>query len=272
MVVSAHLSDPDWPELTEVFNHAFGDYDIPLSLTEEQLKSHMDAVSFSKTDSMGLFDEGTLVGFLFVGRRGTHAWDGGTAIIPSYRGRGLAHTLVKETIAHLKKMGCTSFLLEVLKTNERAIKLYRAHGFEVRRTLFCYKHSCSDVRQNSSSLTLAEEKRPFDAINPFEPSWQNANDSINIGSYTHATIKDNGTIIGSAAYNKSTGSIAQIVLNPPFHTTDYLKETIITVAHHLSGNEVRMINVDGEDTKLQQAFEALGFELFTTQYEMERVL
>lgn len=272
MVVSAHLSDLGWPELTEVFNHAFGDYDIPLSLTEEQLIGHLEAVNFSKADSMGLFDEGKLIGFLFVGRRGERAWDGGTAIIPSYRGRGLAHTLVEKTIAHLKQMGCTSFLLEVLKTNERAIKLYRSHGFEVRRTLLCYKGERASVTQRPSSLSLVEENRPFDAINPFEPSWQNANESINTGSYTHATIKHNATVIGSIAFNKNTGSIAQIVLNPPIHTTEFLKKAIISTAHHLGGNEVRMVNIDERDTKLQRAFEQLGFELFTTQYEMERPL
>jgi [ribosomal protein S18]-alanine N-acetyltransferase len=50
-------------------------------------------------------------------------------ILPDYQGLGLAETLLKESLARVKRNG-HQVKLEVHKSNERAIKLYKKHGFE----------------------------------------------------------------------------------------------------------------------------------------------
>ncbi|HPY12007.1 MAG TPA: GNAT family N-acetyltransferase [Sphaerochaeta sp.] len=272
MVVTASLSHMDTETLTPVFNRAFADYDIPLSLTHAELKAHLDAIDYSREDSMGLFDRGALVGFLLIGRRGSAAYDGGTAIIPSHRGRGLSHLLIEATAAHLKEQGCTAFTLEVLSTNTRAKELYLKHHFEETRTLSCYQAARQRLVSLPTMVDIEESDAPFTASHRYPPSWQNQNRSINAGGYTHLFLRRSGSFIGSAASHRMRGSIAQIVLNDEYNDTEIMKEVIIATAQAMESKMVRIINIDERDTVLSSALDALGGERFALQSEMVRQL
>lgn len=271
MVVTAPLSGIGYEELTPTFNAAFADYDLPLSLSPAELKAHLSAIDYSADDSMGLFDQGRLVGFLLVGRREVAAYDGGTAIIPSHRGKGYAHTLIEATATHLKDRGCTSFILEVLHTNTRAKALYLKHGFVEGRTLYCYERSLP-LEELSHSVKLHIEETPFTAENRFTPSWQNQNRSIAQGGYTHASYRKDSIPIGSVAFHPTRGSIAQIFLNDEYNTLNTLEEAIIVCTQQMNTKAVRIINVDGKDHLLSAALTDLGFHRFAVQREMVRAL
>ncbi len=272
MVQTRSLDTIPWSVLTEVFNLAFNDYAVVMRLDEAALTSHLAAVSYSKEDSIGLFDGDTLVGFLFIGRRDERAYDAGTAIIPAYRGKGLAHKLIDATIEHLSTRGVTSFTLEVLSENTRAKTLYEGHGFVPTRTLHCYTHSKEELASLLTTLALVPQNRPFVCENPFVPTWQNSATSINIGSYTKMAIFKGALQIGNLAFNSATGSIAQIVLYGAARSQEYFAQAIIGVAKHNEANEVRMVNVDAKDALLLGALSELGFEEFAAQEEMVRTL
>ncbi len=272
MVVTASLNSVDLSVLTPVFNAAFGDYDLPLNMSEEALLSHLMAIDYSKADSVGLFDEGDLVGFLLIGRRGSQAWDGGTAIIPSYRGRGLAHLLIEAAIEGLSDSGCTTFTLEVLDTNVRAKNLYLAHGFVQERTLNCYQSLRALLPAPTAAIRQGEPLFSLTAEPLFRPSWQNAPQSIAKGGYLCSTLVLDGRPIAEAAFHIARGSIAQIMLADGYRTVAMMKEAIVACAGAMEADLVRAINIDSCDTLTIAAFEALGFERFTTQTEMLRRL
>ncbi len=48
-----------------------------------------------------------------------------------YQGNGIGKLLLNTSIADLKRKGFVNYSLEVLKTNQKAIDLYRKFGFEV---------------------------------------------------------------------------------------------------------------------------------------------
>ena len=272
MVVTSPLTQIDYEALTPVFNLAFADYDIPLSLNPDELKGHLEAIDYRSEDSMGLFDDEDLVGFLLVGRRGSAAYDGGTAIIPSHRGRGLSHLLIDATLAHLKDRGCTIFTLEVLSTNTRAKTLYQAHGFVEKRTLYCYSAPRLSLVSLPTTIDIEVNDSPFDAVPRYKPSWQNQTRSIAQGGYTHGSLLRSSSFLGSVAFHPKRGSIAQIVLNDDNCDILTTKEVIITCAQMMEAKEVRVINVDERDTVVSSSLEGLGFERFALQSEMVRLL
>ncbi|HPZ16412.1 MAG TPA: GNAT family N-acetyltransferase [Sphaerochaeta sp.] len=271
MVVTAPLTGIGYEALTPPFNTAFADYDLPLSLSPSELKAHLDGIDYSGEDSVGLFDQGALVGFLFVGRRGAAAYDGGTAIIPAYRGKGHAHTLIEAAATHLKARGCTTFTLEVLHTNARAKSLYTTHGFVEKRTLACYERSLP-LETTSPSLEMRIEESPFAAVNRWAPSWQNQNRSVEQAGYLHGSYRTGGVSIGSVAFHPVRGSIAQIVLNDDHNTVTTLKEAIVACTKRMEAKAVRIINVDENDRLLNAALIELGFHCFARQSEMVRTL
>ena len=52
------------------------------------------------------------------------------AVHPDYRSRGVGRALVENSVAHGSSKGITAFTLEVRKSNETAIELYKKCGFE----------------------------------------------------------------------------------------------------------------------------------------------
>jgi ribosomal-protein-alanine N-acetyltransferase len=53
------------------------------------------------------------------------------AVHPSMRRAGMERDLLRAVIDHARHSGCTRVELEVAASNEPALGLYRAHGFEV---------------------------------------------------------------------------------------------------------------------------------------------
>lgn len=50
-------------------------------------------------------------------------------LLPQYIGQGIGHSFYERIEKEMQKMGCRVCILEVLSTNERAIRFYLSHGF-----------------------------------------------------------------------------------------------------------------------------------------------
>ncbi|MDX8290420.1 GNAT family N-acetyltransferase [Metabacillus indicus] len=64
-------------------------------------------------------------------QRLAHQAEFGVGVLQEYWGLGIGKNLLKESIAWAEEAGLKKMTLKVLQTNEKAIKLYEACGFEV---------------------------------------------------------------------------------------------------------------------------------------------
>ncbi|MFI3238365.1 MAG: ribosomal protein S18-alanine N-acetyltransferase [Lachnospiraceae bacterium] len=67
------------------------------------------------------------------------------AVLPTYRGRGVAKRMLEELLNVGSEQGVEAFCLEVRASNEAAISLYKSTGFEIaalRKN--CYAHPTED--------------------------------------------------------------------------------------------------------------------------------
>ncbi|RLE85612.1 MAG: ribosomal-protein-alanine N-acetyltransferase [Thermoprotei archaeon] len=89
---------------------------------------------------------GKVVGFVIGLKRG---WGWGhiisIAVHPSFRGRGIGKTLMVECIKRLSSMGTKRIRLEVRVSNEKAIRLYKELGFEIKDVLPRYYKDGEDA-------------------------------------------------------------------------------------------------------------------------------
>lgn len=119
----------------QVWNEGFKGYFVDMTLTLDKLLDRLTASRVSPEYSLIAFDGEQPVGFLFNSIQVTGdkklAWNGGTGVIPDYRGKGVGKELVKATIDVYKANSVDLASLEAITTNHSAINLYKRFGYEV---------------------------------------------------------------------------------------------------------------------------------------------
>ena len=76
-----------------------------------------------------VYEDGQLVGAILCGHDGRRGYIYHTVVLPDYRRRGIASSLVESAIAALQKEGITRVCLNVMETNEQGKKFLSSKGW-----------------------------------------------------------------------------------------------------------------------------------------------
>jgi ribosomal protein S18 acetylase RimI-like enzyme len=124
------LADCDSAALAAAFNAVYAQYVAPFTMTPEQARRHVESTSIDPARSLlWLDDAGAVQAMAALGIRARRGWIGGFGIVPAYRGRGLGHALLRETIEVAARAGLRQIELEVLVDNVAARHVYERGGF-----------------------------------------------------------------------------------------------------------------------------------------------
>jgi ribosomal protein S18 acetylase RimI-like enzyme len=135
MIEIRHLDTCSFQTAFEIWNQGFQGYPIDLTLTLDSFLARIISHGISPADSLVAFIDEEPVGFLLNGIRvsgdGRLAWNGGTAVVPEMRGKGVGKKLVEAAIDLYEQKSIERATLEAISTNESAIKLYSSCGYQV---------------------------------------------------------------------------------------------------------------------------------------------
>jgi ribosomal protein S18 acetylase RimI-like enzyme len=273
-------------QIHKTFQEAFSDYVMDMSsLTEERLvvRSAKNGVDWEA--SVGAFDGERMVGFTLIGidewQGGLGAFDAATGIVPDFRGQGLARVMFEHAVPGLRDRGVETFVLEVIKENEPAIRAYRKAGFEVSREFKCFELQIADLRVGSTDSgsfqiqpTVRKAVSSLAGYADWPPSWENSfaaidrieDELIVVGAF------DGQTCIGVAAYTPLFNWILTILVKPSHRRkgagSALIRELVRSLPEKIDA--VRLHNVEASDTGMLDFLTGLGFEPLVDQYEMIR--
>jgi GNAT superfamily N-acetyltransferase len=121
--------------VVDVWNEGFKGYFVDMTLTLEQLLTRIIAEGILLDFSLVAFVDERPVGFLFNGIRDAsfrkRAWNGGTAVVPEFRGKGIGRRLVNSAVEIYAAEGVNIATLEAISSNEPAIGLYESFNYQV---------------------------------------------------------------------------------------------------------------------------------------------
>lgn len=129
------MSSLSFEEAHVLFNRGFEGYIMPMNLSLDTFVGRFGNDGLSPALSVVVFDGADPIGFVLQGIREVDgrkiSWNGGTGIIPEYRGRGLGHPLMEEAEKRLKESDVSIATLEALSENKPAISLYEKCGYKI---------------------------------------------------------------------------------------------------------------------------------------------
>lgn len=254
------LNDRTLKELTDVVNHSSDDYAVKIKLTEKQLKDKLESVNTNLTYSFGALYEGRLVGFIINATDGNLAYNVMTGVLPKHRGKGVYSQMFDATLTFFSLYGIDTYQLEVLQTNEEAIRLYTRMGFEKTASYVCFQGSASKPSHDES--IHFHQGSLIDQLNHLwhtEPSFSNKH----FNEFEHKT------------YTLETDNIDAFITLSTGGGVRHFGYTAISdferlISHVSTHHDMLIINnVDARNIEIIECLMQLGFDLYIKQFQME---
>ncbi|AZA53893.1 GNAT family N-acetyltransferase [Chryseobacterium sp. G0201] len=277
MAILKTLENIPTEKLLEVFNLSFSDYVVPFCLTKEQLEDKIKSNSIKLEFSVGAFEDNQLIAFILHGYDIINnlkiVYNAGTGVIPAKRGNKLTVKLYEYILPILRKNDIDKLLLEVITTNEPAIKTYKNIGFKIIRELNCYKGSLNITHTNNDFEIRKLEVYDWQKLNSFwnlKPSWQNSvtaveklkNANISIGIY------DEEKLLGYTIFNPKIKRIHQLSVDKNYRRKGVGGQLLKHISTNY-GKNVSAINIDSTSEETLKFFKDIGMDIYIKQYEME---
>ena len=203
----------------QVWNEGFKGYFVDMSLTLDKLLDRLTASRVSPEHSLIAMDCGKPVGFLFsaIGLIGDKkvSWNGGTGVIPEYRGKGVGKALVQATVDIYKEDNVDVASLEAISANHSAINLYKRFGYEVIDELTYLQTTEPHFSAGTTAYDVvsahpsAVGRLPFyRELSPWQSQWQTV---ALRGGEAIVIIDSNQTAIGYALFDRRYDEAGNIV-------------------------------------------------------------
>jgi len=274
----------EFSAIHRTFIDGFADYIIKFELTERQFKNHITLNAVDLDRSAGCFDNGKQVG---VSLNGFGMWDGkrtvydaGTTVLPEYRRRGLSRAMFEWMMPIFANHGAEQILLEVIKHNEPAVRLYEQLGFRTTRELLLLEGETSVEldRKLPAEIEIREihrhENIPFASFWDGMPSWQNSLDALErsmqmkrfFGAFADQTC------VGYIVFSAGVGRLAQLAVDRGHRRRGIGTGLLREMQKDARNQKLTIINLDESMAGSVAFFENAGFKKVLTQLEMARDL
>jgi GNAT superfamily N-acetyltransferase len=258
------------PALTRLFNAGFSGYRFPMQLTEEAFCDHVALYDIDLDISQVVLGDDGPIAFALVGRRGTTGWIGGMGTTPSHRRLGMGEAALLASIEAARARGCTEIGLEVLDTNDAALRLYRKLGFEIVRDLAIWSLPPTGKQPQTVSATSGiSGGQGWIASHRQSPEpWQRADDTVAAlqrrgASLRGLVVERRGGQVGAAIIREQSEVVAVIQIA----VEDEDAATNILLGAAGADRTLRLANVP-IDEPASRAIKQLGAESVAVQHEM----
>jgi GNAT superfamily N-acetyltransferase len=208
----------------EVWNEGFKGYFVDMTLTLDRLLDRLTASRVSPEHSLIAMDGDTPVGFLFnaiqvIGNK-KFAWNGGTGVVPAYRGKGVGKELMKATMGIYEANNVAVASLEAISSNHSAINLYKRFGYEAIEELSYLQTTTPRLIEAGTTRYEVVNVHPsavghlefYRELSPWQCQWQSL--ALRGGEAIVVLERDN-TPIGYALFEKrfdEKGNLTRIAL------------------------------------------------------------
>lgn len=273
------LRTTDIGQMYQAFQAAFSDYAVNFKMTERDFyKKFVEKLNINFDLSIGAFDKDKLVGFIFTTTAKYNgkltAYNGGTGVIPEYRGLHIPAKIYELLIPKLRKEGVEQCVLEVITTNAKAVMVYEKIGFEKSDFYHCFKlkEIVDGDRQTDKIRIIKKDSIDWsELINciDFEPSFLD-NDFLlekNLKNEQVIVALAGEEIAGYAIY-QNHGRISQMGVAKQRRKQGVGNALVNFMFSDTGDRQLTILNISKKEKGMLAFLKNVGFENQVNQFEM----
>lgn len=287
-----NLSEVSLETALEVWNEGFKGYYVDLRMDYQAYVGRFYREDLLPEESIMLYKDGQPVGFTLNGYRTVQgekmAWNGGTAVLPAFRGEGIGRRLLEENIKRYSKAAARIATLEAFVENKPAIALYEKFGYRGVGTTVFYDHPGeysvgmeADPVSAEPGLILRETAVAeaaalpiYDYSGPWQTYWHSQKDGRCL------IAEREGRILGYVQFRRvysGAGELNGIHLYPGkllegIEDRSVVLSQLLTKVFHAAGEGVsrKAVHIPSSDTAIRSWLERAGFRYSRELLHMRR--
>lgn len=141
------LLDYGLQESVALMNLGFSDYFVHIEFSLAMFLNMARVESIDLGSSRIIYSEGEAAGVALISRRGWTSRLAAMCIAPAARGRGAGRAVMEVFLTEASARGDHSMVLEVIKSNAPAVRLYEVCGFKTERQLVGFEGSFTAMNE-----------------------------------------------------------------------------------------------------------------------------
>lgn len=200
----------------------------------------------------------------------TVVYNAGTGVLPAYRGQGLVGKMYAYIEPFLKENHVQKMVLEVIESNQSAIRAYEKNGFSIQRKLLCFGGTITQSETtgisiaNLDTISWTDLKSFWD----IQPGWQSDVCAIDIIKPSILGAFVANKLVGYAIFNTLNNRIYQLAVSPAHRRKGIASRLFAEINRQVASNKVSMNNIDEAAESLALFLEKQGLTNTINQFEM----
>lgn len=272
------LENIDISHIHQSFLDAFSDYVVPMNISLEQFQRLLKRRGYQAKNSVGVFQNDQLIGFVLTS---TRQWQNtpttyiiGLGLSPKHRGHGLAKALMQKATLY-NEPHAAQFLLEVITSNQPALKLYQSLGYQIARELLYFSIPKTGFVLSSSdhvTIKISQHAPDYDLSTFWDKhtSWQHSPDTLATepNHFMYVTAYINQHIVGYGVIDPASGDIYQLAVHPDYRRQGIAGTILSTLCQQTESPKIGYSNIDASNQSLLAFLQKQNFNHVISQYEM----
>jgi ribosomal protein S18 acetylase RimI-like enzyme len=255
-------------QLTDAYNQSRVDYIVPMPMNVKRLQEYIDNYDLDLTRSVVATKDGEVLGLAMLGVRPGHTWITRLGVLPSKRRHGAGLAMMCYLIQQSSDLGADHIILEVIKNNVPAHRLFSGLGFKETRELLILRRPPGPPAENvpsydaaiggeAEALALLQHRRSI-------PSWLDEYPSLrNAGSLAAIEVELNGGGRGWVTYQHTVFQLGRLVLQTDAGEPAKVARVLAHALHtHHAVQDTKTENIAATDPHLPGLLEMRYLESF----------
>ena len=263
--------------LKEIYNRSRIDYIVPMPMSVQRMEEYIRTYDVDLSRSAVAMAGENPLGLAMLGVRPGRTWITRMGVIPAKRRRGIGKVLLRHLIRESRMLEADHIVLEVIKGNDAAQRLFRRHDFREVRELLVLRRPpfpprfdappyTADLLYGQSVFALLKQRTST-------PSWLDDLPSLrNAGSMHALRVILNSGGRGWIAFQLKPHQLSRIVMEVERGDHETVARALLHALHtRYPRHDTKLENLPA-DSPFRRSFEAVGYFITFRRIEMIKKL